>query len=209
MVRGLFLSLEGGENSGKTTQADLLAKHLTSRGAQVVHVREPGGTEVGEQLRQILLDPRNEQMAPEVEVLLYAASRSQLVRTVIGPAVERGCAVISDRYIDSSIAYQGYGLGLDLDWIRDINCWATGGLMPDLTILLLGSACGVCEPGDRIEGRPATYHDRVAQGYRDLASDDPERFLVIDGALAVDHVHRQITARVDALLAAPRIGGQT
>ncbi len=198
--RGLLISMEGGENSGKTTQTALLRDYLLSHGLDVLVVREPGGTKLGEALREILLDPGHADMTPEAEALLYAAARSQLTHSVIWPALERGTLVISDRYIDSSLAYQGYGLDLGVDKIRDLNLWVTGGLMPDLTVFFDVEVPKQSDIADRIERRDDPYHRKVRQGYRCLADREPDRFFVVDNCLSVEGVHDLVVSAVEDLL---------
>lgn len=203
---GLFITLEGGDGSGKTTQASLLGEWLAEQGRQVVRTREPGGTEVGVEVREIVLHHRGD-IAPRAEALLYAADRAHHVATVVRPALERGDVVIQDRYIDSSVAYQGAGRVLDPDEVRGISEWATGGLVPDLTILLdldAEAARGRLDEArtryDRLEAEASEFHDRVRGAYLTLAAAEPGRFLVIDAALPVDEIATAIRARVAGLL---------
>ncbi len=199
--QGLFLSLEGGESSGKTTQAALLRDYLLARDIDTILVREPGGTPLGELLRHIVLDPQHQDITPAAEVFIYAAARSQLVHGVIKPALDAGTTVIADRYLDSSLAYQGYGLGLDVDFIRDINLWGASGLLPNLTVLFdCDWGSDHREPADRIESRDRSFHNRVGRGYRELARADRDRFLVISGQMSLQEVHRRIAVGVDMLL---------
>lgn len=197
-ARGFFVSIEGGEKTGKTTQARLLAGWLLECGTQVVLTREPGGTEAGEAIREILLNSYHDLLSPVTEALLFAASRGQLVNEVIRPALTAGKTVVADRYADSSLAYQSFGLGLPLEEVRRVNELATGGLWPDLTILLDGpdldgflrrSRSG---EADRIEKRQGEFHHRVAEGYRQLARSSPGRFKVIDASAGVDQVSKSI-----------------
>ncbi|MHB8926815.1 MAG: dTMP kinase [Bacillota bacterium] len=195
--RGLFISLEGGDGVGKSTQFDLLCRALEARGWPVFPVREPGGTPIGEKVRAMILDPANKEMAPAAEALLYAASRAQLVGERIRPALAQGKLVLADRYVDSSLVYQGHALGLGIEAVRGVNGFATGGLLPDLTLLLdadpdramynLTSA----RPSDRIERRESAYRRQVRQGYLALAQADP-RIKVIDAGRAIDDVHRDV-----------------
>ncbi len=191
-AEGLFITLEGSDGSGKTTQANLLKEYLANQGIDFLVTREPGGTLIGEATRAIILDPRYTDMVPETEMLLYAASRAQLVKQVILPALQQGKVVISERYVDSSIAYQGYGLGRQyLQKVKLINEAATGGLKPHLTLLydvdpqsVINRAIGASSlegiaGGDRIERRAPAYHARVRWGYLQLAAAEPERFVVI------------------------------
>lgn len=183
MGRGLFVSFEGEDKSGKSTQAALLAEELSRRGLPVLLTREPGGTELGERLREILLQGGG--FGAWSEALLYAADRAEHVRSVILPALEAGRMVIADRYLDSSLAYQGYGLGLPVERLRQLNDWATGALRPRRTFLLLAGEETVRERGgggDRIEGRDPGYRERVREGFRALAAAEPERFVILGPA---------------------------
>ncbi len=204
---GLFLTFEGGDGSGKTTQSTLLTEWLTASGRTVVHSREPGGTELGVELREIILHRRG-YIAPRAEALLYAADRAHNIATVVRPAIERGDIVIQDRYLDSSVAYQGAGRVLDATEVRDLSLWATEGLLPDLTILLdVDVAVGRARLNeargryDRLEAEAADFHTRVREAYLALAEAEPERFLVLDATLPVDELAGAIRSRVSDLLA--------
>jgi len=203
--RGLFLTLEGGDGSGKTTQAELLEQWFTAEGRTVVRTREPGGTEVGVEVREIVLHHRGD-VAPRAEALLYAADRAHHVATVVRPALARGDVVVQDRYIDSSVAYQGAGRVLDAGEVRSISEWATEGLAPDLTILLdlppdvaRRRLDGARTRYDRLEAEAGEFHGRVREAYLALAAAEPDRFLVVDATLAVDDIHATIRARVETL----------
>jgi dTMP kinase len=203
--KGFFISIEGGEKTGKTTQAGLLAKWLSQRGIETVLTREPGGTPAGEAIREILLNAAKGSLTPVTEALLFASSRGQLVAEVIRPALEAGKTVVADRYVDSSLAYQSFGLGLPLDQVRAVNDLATGGLRPDLTVLLDGPdldgflARSRSGEADRIEKRQEEFHRRVAEGYRELARRSPARFVVIDASTGVEEVSKAIRAAVQRL----------
>ncbi|HSW10238.1 MAG TPA: dTMP kinase [Bacillota bacterium] len=203
---GKFITLEGSDRSGKTTQARLLREYLSARGVAFVWVREPGGTELGEALRRLLLDATRAEMDPVAELFLFAAARAQLVRKVIRPALAEGQVVLVERYTDSTVAYQGYGSGTDLGVVDLVNQWATGGTLPDLTIVLdadpasLGGRRGEAA-SDRIEQRGLEFQRRVREGYRASAARDPERVSVIDAARDVMAIHRDIVARVETTLA--------
>jgi dTMP kinase len=206
VTRGVFITLEGGDGSGKTTQAELLEEWLAGRGRTVVRTREPGGTDVGVEVREIVLHHRGD-ITPRAEALLYAADRAHHVATVVRPALERGDVVIQDRYIDSSVAYQGAGRVLDPEEVRLVSEWATEGLRPDLTILLDLAAAAARERldvartrYDRLEAEASDFHDRVRAAYLDLAAADPERFLVVDATLAVDDIAAAIRDRVAGVL---------
>lgn len=206
-MTGLFITLEGGDGVGKTTNADLLEEWLTTeQGQTVVRTREPGGTELGKAIRELLLHTPGH-VGPKAEAMLYAADRAQHVNTVIRPALERGSVVLQDRYIDSSVAYQGAGRVLGADEVRSLSEWATDALWPDLTILLdLDPAEGerrrqaVRTGYDRLEAEAADFHRRVRDGFLALASAEPHRFLVVDAAQPIDAIAVQIRERVSALL---------
>ncbi|MGX1702951.1 dTMP kinase [Microbacterium sp. NPDC055357] len=203
----MFVTLEGGDGVGKSTQAALLEEWLAQRGSTVVRTREPGGTEVGVLVRDIVLHHRGE-IAPRAEALLYAADRAHHIETLVRPALDRGDVVIQDRYLDSSVAYQGAGRVLGRDEVRDLSLWATGGLLPDLTVLLdldpeVARARLVADdkPFDRLEAEKHAFHARVREEFLALAAAEPERFLVVDAALAPDEIARFVRDRVEALLA--------
>ena len=206
IAAGLWITFEGGDGSGKTTQAALLEEWLRSRGRTVVRTREPGGTEVGVLIRDIVLHHRGD-IAPRAEALLYAADRAHHVATHVRPALERGDVVIQDRYLDSSVAYQGAGRVLDANEIRDLSLWATGGALPDLTVLLdLDPAAARArldaddKPFDRLEAEKAEFHERVRAAYLGLAASEPERFLVLDASLPVEMLAAAIRDRVSPAL---------
>jgi len=183
-VSGLFITLEGCEGSGKSTQLARLAALLRATGAEVHALREPGGTTVGEQVREILLSPAHQGMDAVTEVLLYEAARAAHVARAIRPALASGDIVVCDRYADSSTAYQGYGRGLDLDMVRALNEWATGGIVPDRTFVLdvppaEGLALATHEGADRLEREAIAFHERVRDGYLTMARQEPERFVVV------------------------------
>jgi len=203
---GLFITFEGGDGSGKSTQAALLVEHLLAEGREVVTTREPGGTELGVDIRH-LVQHRRGHVAPRAEALLYAADRAHHIATLVRPALERGDIVIQDRYLDSSVAYQGAGRVLDPAEVRDLSLWATEGLLPDLTVLLdLDETTGrerLDESRtryDRLEAEAADFHARVRAGYLELAAAEPARFLVLDATLPVDELAGNIRDRVSALL---------
>ncbi len=205
-ARGLFITLEGGEGAGKSHQLEALAERLEQRGLTVKRTREPGGTPLGERLRDILLDlgERGAEIDPLTETLLFVAARAELVASVVGPALERGDAVICDRFADSTRAYQGFGRGVDLAVIDQLNAVATHGLRPDLTVLLdLPPARGLAratEAGDRFGREGGAFHERVREGYRTLAAQEPDRWLVVDATLAADKVLELIWRWVEPLL---------
>jgi dTMP kinase len=195
---GLFITFEGGEGSGKSTQADLLAQRLEAAGQRVPRLREPGGTPLGEELRQLLLH-RQTAMSPTAELLLFLAARAELVRSVLQPALAEEAIVICDRFSDSTFAYQGYGRGLDLAELRRLNAFATDGLVPDLTVLLdLPVAAGRARKQrdeDAFQREDDAFHERVRQGYLELARQDPDRWLVLDATLPVEELARAIAKR--------------
>ncbi|MBN9190305.1 dTMP kinase [Microbacterium sp.] len=207
-MSGLFVTFEGGDGVGKTTQATALEEWLQASGRSVVRTREPGGTEVGVLLRDIVLHHRGE-VAPRAEALLYAADRAQHIATVVRPALARGDVVIQDRYLDSSVAYQGAGREIDPGQIRDLSLWAADGLLPDVTVLLdLDHAAARRrldaddKPFDRLESERSDFHDRVRQAFLDLAAAESERFLVVDASLPAEDIAQTIRSRVATALAA-------
>lgn len=210
-ARGWFITLEGLEGTGKSTHGPALAEHLRGRGLEVLHTREPGGTAIGERIRDVLLDDAHREMAAETEMLLFAASRAQFVREVVRPALDRGVTVLSDRYMDASLAYQGYGRGLDVAVVRWVNEVATGGLLPDLTILLdIDPAAGLDRAragkgdgtgrGDRLEQEALPFYQGVREGFLRLAAEAPQRFAVVDASGEVTQVWRQVVETVERFL---------
>ncbi|MBO0803101.1 MAG: dTMP kinase [Nocardiopsaceae bacterium] len=204
---GLFIAFEGGEGTGKTTQARLVSIWLREQGYDVVATHEPGATKIGMRLRALLLDTAHAGMSPRAEVLMYAADRAEHVASVIEPALNRGAVVITDRYIDSSLAYQGEGRGLRADGIARLNRWAANGRVPDLTVLLdmppeegLGRRA---RSGDRLESEPAEFHRRVRAGFLALAKAEPSRYLVIDATRSVEEITEEIKDRVRDILPDP------
>lgn len=225
----LFISFEGTTGSGKTTQLYLLAEYLQERGCDVLTTCEPGGTAIGGRVRDILLDPQYSEMRPRTGALLFSASRAQLVDQVIHPHLERGGVVLCDRYADSTLAYQGYGRGVDLALLRQITALATGDLVPDLTLYLdlpveqglerrlraatvqsVSDEEGQQDPPrpfppwqerDRLDMQLLEFHQRVRQGYLELAAAEPLRWVVIEAGRPADEVQRDIRAHVEARLA--------
>ncbi|MEV8552613.1 dTMP kinase [Streptomyces glaucescens] len=201
---GFFIALEGGDGAGKSTQAEALAEWIRGKGHEVVVTREPGATPVGKRLRSILLDVSSAGLSHRAEALLYAADRAEHVDTVVRPALERGAVVISDRYIDSSVAYQGAGRDLSPTEVARINRWATNGLVPHLTVLLdvapETARERFTEAPDRLESEPAEFHARVRSGFLTLAASDPGRYLVVDAGQEPEAVTTVIRARLDQVL---------
>ncbi|WP_233194001.1 dTMP kinase [Cryobacterium sp. M25] len=203
---GLFITLEGGDGCGKTTQSELLTDWLRQSGRTVLRTREPGGTDVGGAIREIVLHHRGE-IAPRAEALLYAADRAQHIATAVRPALARGEVVIQDRYLDSSVAYQGAGRVLDATPVRDLSLWAAEGLLPALTVLLdldetvaRGRLDAENKPFDRLEAEKSDFHRRVRAAFLALADAEPERFLVVDAGRPVAEIAAVIRDRVAALL---------
>ncbi|HEU5024119.1 MAG TPA: dTMP kinase [Spirillospora sp.] len=204
---GVFIAFEGGEGAGKTTQARLAAIWLRDHGYDVITTHEPGATKIGMRLRAMLLDRDTTGLSDRAETLLYAADRADHVANVIRPALERGAIVVSDRYLDSSLAYQGYGRRQPVGDIARVNAWATGGLLPDLTVLLeVPPADGLrrlSAPADRIESEPQEFHERVQAGFRALAEADPDRYLVLDASRPQAELSREIQYRIREILPDP------
>jgi dTMP kinase len=206
-MRGKFITFEGPEGSGKSTQARLLVQDLKNDGREVVVTREPGGTAIGDAIRAILLNPELQEMDGVTELLLLAASRAQNVRQRVKPALERGCVVVCDRFTDSTLAYQGYGRKFDLKLLRSLNSIATGGIFPDLTILLdlpvelglerakaLQKAEARGQAGDRFEQEEMDFHRRLREGFLKLAAAEPQRFRVIPVQAEMEATHKQVAA---------------
>ncbi|GHJ10563.1 dTMP kinase [Micromonospora humidisoli] len=208
---GLFVVFEGGEGAGKSTQLEQLATRLREQGRDVVVTREPGATAVGERIRALVLeDSGADAPSPRAEALLYAADRAHHVATVVRPALIRGAVVISDRYVDSSLAYQGAGRTLPVDEVSWLSSWATGGLKPDLVVLLdvdprtgLSRAAARNQGADRLEAESVAFHERVRYAFLDLAANDPKRYLVLDAARPVDEIAGQVGRRVQEFLVDP------
>jgi dTMP kinase len=213
----LFITFEGPDGSGKSTQIELLREHLEKRGVSVVLTREPGGTSIGEQIRNVLHDVQNTEMLPNTEILLYSASRAQHVGQVIRPALERGELVLCDRYAESTMAYQGWGHGLDVGLLVTITSFATGGLRPDLIVYLdidvetgLQRKIAAFHLGgsewNRMDQKGREFHERVRRGYLSMASEEPDRWLVVDGNRTVDEIHAEIRERVTSFREGNRRG---
>ncbi|RUQ35383.1 dTMP kinase, partial [Micrococcus sp. HSID17227] len=203
-ANGFFLVLEGGDGAGKSTQVEAIAEWIRAKGHEVVVTREPGATPIGTRLRSILLDVSSAALSNRAEALLYAADRAEHVDSVVRPALERGAIVISDRYIDSSVAYQGAGRDLAPTEIARISRWATSGLVPHLTVLLdvdpQTARERFTEAPDRLESEPAEFHDRVRSGCLPLAAADPARYLVVDAGQEAEAITTVVRHRLDRLL---------
>lgn len=206
----MFITLEGPEGSGKTIQAARLATHLEQTGRNVLLTREPGGTDIGDQIRKILMDLENTAMSPQTEFLLFSAARAQHVHQVIRPFLEQGGVVISDRFFDSSLAYQGFGQELNLKTLRMITAFATGGLTPDLTLLLdLPCEVGLArrrEGGswNRMDDYDLEFHRRARKGYHLLVEQEPERWVIVDADQAMDAVQQEVLEVVEARLSSAK-----
>jgi dTMP kinase len=206
-LSGTFITFEGPEGSGKSTQIRLLAERLTERGLNVIALREPGGTAIGDQIRDVLHDMKNQEMDPRTELLLYSASRAQIVAQVIRPHLAADGIVICDRYTDSTMAYQGYGHGLDLAMLRLITQFATAGLTPNLTIYLdieaehgLARRNASGEEWNRMDALHVDFHHRVQAGYEALIAAEPQRWVKINADQPIEAVQQAIIAAVDARL---------
>ena len=203
-MKGKFITFEGSECSGKSTQSKLLYEYLKGKGFKVIFLREPGGTKVSEAIREILLDNKNKAITGETELLLYMASRSQTVSEVIRPSLAAGKIVICDRFLDSTIVYQGYGLGMDIKLIRNLGSFVTEGAKPDLTILLdlpLEKALnGIHRQKDRIESRSFEYHRKVKKGYLKLAQQEPKRIKIVKLADDKFQTQKKIRELVEKIL---------
>ncbi|WP_058300535.1 dTMP kinase [Gorillibacterium timonense] len=212
-MNGLFITFEGPDGSGKTTQIARVAAELSGLGLPIVATREPGGTAISDKIRSIILDPENREMADRAEVLLYAASRAQHVEEKIIPALKEGKIVLCDRFVDASIAYQGHGLGLDVHTVAEVNRFATGGLVPDRTYLIdvpvsvteaRLRARAAADPAlslDRIESKGSEYHERVRSSFHAIAEANPERIVPVRGDRSPDEVFDDIIRDCESLLA--------
>ncbi len=203
---GIFITMEGTDGAGKTTQIELLYAYLIQNGFAVLKTREPGGTDISEKIRDIIIDTENIEMTDMTEALLYAAARAQLVEQVIRPALQKGTVVISDRFVDSSIVYQGMARGLGKTTIEEINRFSTGGLVPDVTFFLdLPVAMGIVrksqfEKLDRIEKEKYAFHDKVYRGYVDIMNENQGRIKRIDANNTIELIHQQIVSYTKEVL---------
>ena len=206
MSRGIFITMEGPDGSGKSTQIALLKEYLEKEGYDVIITREPGGTKISENIREVILNPDYKEMSSVTEMLLYASARAQLIAEVIGPAIDSGKAVISDRFVDSSLVYQGMARGLGVEKVYEINKTAIGNYMPDVTFMLdLPAEVGISRKKDqkeldRMEQESLDFHRSVAEGYRSMAERFPERIKTIDATLPIEEICGIIKGRVKELL---------
>lgn len=203
MSRGLFITFEGTDGTGKSTQIEFAREYFESRGFNVLMSREPGGTSISEKLRDILLDKANGEMSPVTEMMIYAASRAQLVSEVIIPAVNDGTVVICDRFVDSSVAYQAFGRGLG-DMVADVNSYATTGLAPDITFFMdidpeVGRSRIAGGELDRLEQEKSDFFRRVYDGYKSIAASDPDRVKTIDASGTIEEVRAAIEVHLDEI----------
>ncbi|WP_181833273.1 dTMP kinase [Bacillus taeanensis] len=211
-MQGLFITFEGPDGAGKSTQVQKLAHYLQGKEISYIHTREPGGTAISDKIRSLILDPEHSEMVNETEVLLYAASRAQHVREKIIPALEEGKVVLCDRFVDASIAYQGFGLGIGQDKISEINRFATGGLKPSRTYLIDLSpeegrkrmmerykAANKTEQFDRIEQKELAYHETVRNGFHQIYETEKDRIYIIDGRQSVEEIFQQIKDDFDSI----------
>jgi dTMP kinase len=199
----MFVAFEGGEGAGKSTQVAALAALLRARDHEVVETYEPGDTRIGPDVRRLVLGHASTGLSAKAEALLYAADRAEHVESVVRPALDRGAVVLTDRYVDSSLAYQGAGRPLDYAAVASVNAWATGGLVPDLTIVLdLDPAEGLRRGGvpDRLEVEPLEFHRRVRAKFLELAAEEPARYVVLDGSAPPEQVQAEVAAAVLAWL---------
>jgi dTMP kinase len=206
VTHGLFIVFEGGDGAGKSTQVTLLRDALCREGRQVTVTRQPGGTPLGQQIRDLVL--HGEHVSPRAEALLFAADKAHHVETLIRPALQRGDVVISDRYTDSSVAYQGAGRALGAQEVHDLNMWAVEDLVPDLTVVVdISAAEGRRRRGDvhdRLESEEDTFHEAIRQHFLAMARGNPQRYLVVDGTQPPEQIHAEVMARLDQLgLVAP------
>ncbi len=205
-MNGKFISFEGGDGSGKSTQINLLKQYLENKGYEVVFSREPGGTKIGEKIREIILDVENKEMTGEAEALLYAAARAQHVGELIIPSLNEGKIVILDRFIDSSLVYQGMARGLGVDEVRMINEFGTKKILPNISIYLdLHAEKGLGRKKeqaklDRLESEGISFHEKVREGYLKNAKENADRFIVVDASKKIEDIHKEIVLSVEKIL---------
>ncbi len=204
MIKGKFITLEGSEGSGKSTQSALICDYLRKQGKDVVQLREPGGVKISESIRNLLLDVKNEAMSHECETLLYMAARAQIVQETIEPALKSGKIIICDRFLDSTIVYQGCGHGMDIEFIKKLGTFATHGIKPDLTLLFdIEVKEGLSRTNvkkDRIELRPIEYHEKVRRGYLELAEIEPQRIKVIKVDAPKEEIFNRVQVHLDKVV---------
>lgn len=206
MRRGFFITVEGTDGSGKTTQINRMKEYVEDKGYEVVLTREPGGTCISEKIREVLLDPQNTGMGEITEMLLYASARAQLVEEVIKPAINSGKVVICDRFIDSSFVYQGFGRGIDIEIIKNVNSIALNGIEPDITFFFdvspeIALTRRISSTGaDRIESEKMDFHMRVYSGYKKLVSLNPDRIKAIDSSRSIDEVAKDVKDLINKLI---------
>ncbi len=203
-MAGKFITLEGSEGSGKSTQSALIYEYLKGRGKDVIQLREPGGVKISEAIRNLLLDVKNEAMSNECETLLYMAARAQVVKETIAPALKAGKIIICDRFLDSTLVYQGFGHGMDVGFIKELGLFATGGIKPDLTLLFdIDTKEGLSRTNaqkDRIELRSIEYHECVRRGYLDLAVKEPQRIKVIKVDAPKEEIFKRVQEYIEGIL---------
>ncbi len=203
---GCFFTMEGPDGSGKSTQIQLLRDYLSEKGYDIIVCREPGGTKISEAIRQVILNKEFTEMGNMTEMLLYAAARAQLMEEVIRPALNEDKIVICDRFVESSAVYQGIARGMGIDLVYEVNQYAIGDTLPDLTIMIdIDAETGISRKKkqaelDRMEREAIDFHEKVVSGYREIADKYPERILRIDGNRSIDNIHAQITAAVDKII---------
>lgn len=204
-MRGLFITIEGSDGSGKTTQIELLKEKFEKAGQEIIVTREPGGTDISEKIRTLILDKENTKMAYITEAMLYAAARAQLVEEVIRPAVESGKVVISDRFVDSSLVYQGIARGLGIEKVAQINSYALGNLNPDITFFMDLSPAKAMERKikqaelDRIESEKMDFHNMVYEGYKEIAKIYKDRIVIIDASKTISEIHSDICNKIEQI----------
>ena len=203
-MAGKFITLEGSEGSGKSTQSALIYEYLKGRGKDVIQLREPGGVKISEAIRNLLLDVKNEAMSNECETLLYMAARAQVVKETIAPALKAGKIIICDRFLDSTLVYQGFGHGMDVGFIKELGLFATGGIKPDLTLLFdIDTKEGLSRTNaqkDRIELRSIEYHECVRRGYLELAVKEPQRIKVIKVDAPKEEIFKRVQEYIEGIL---------
>ncbi len=207
MRKGAFITFEGIDGCGKSTQLELVAKRLSDQSFPLMVTREPGGTAIAEKIREILISPQNSEMVNECELLMYLAARAQHVREKIIPALEQGCVVLCDRFQEATFAYQGFGRNIPLDFLKKINSFATGGLLPDLTFIfdisvdLSNQRMHIMnKTKDRLELNDRAFYQRISEGYRFLAKTEPQRILLLDGSEPIEKISEQVYCRIKDIL---------